>query len=242
MPGPQDDYYARLGVSPQATEREIKAAYRALAKKLHPDLGGDAARLAAVNEAADVLLDETRRGAYDFERKRAQAGQPGSAPRPPGGARKAGEPAKGGARTSVALCEACGALNRVKGDPRVVPASCGQCGHALGTPAGRAPEEAGVARPPRTEEMARCPHCQMRNRVTVPPGAAMRCLGCSESFIPGEADAAESVGSLLTDVSRAIFGTDGKRASARGLAYLEGQLRALADEARRRRERLEREG
>ena len=35
------DYYKILGVSPQADDREIKAAYRKLAKKYHPDVVGE---------------------------------------------------------------------------------------------------------------------------------------------------------------------------------------------------------
>ncbi|MEB3330631.1 MAG: DnaJ domain-containing protein [Candidatus Sericytochromatia bacterium] len=238
MPEPPD-HYARLGVSPQATEREIKAAYRALAKRLHPDLGGDAAALAAVNVAADVLLDATRRAAYDADRRVSPG--PSSGPGDAAGARAGAARRQPTRKASVALCEQCGALNRVKGDPREVPASCGQCGHALGTPARTEDGAAAAHEAPHAEAThARCPHCQQRNWITAPPGAAQRCLGCGETFRPAATAGDEGVRDLLGSLRNALLGTESRQASVRGLTYLEDQLRALADEVRRRRESLER--
>jgi len=60
-------YYELLGVSPTATA-EIKAAYRRLAKYLHPDVNaaaGAKAKFQAVNEAYAVLSDSKRRADYD---------------------------------------------------------------------------------------------------------------------------------------------------------------------------------
>jgi curved DNA-binding protein CbpA len=63
------DYYARLGIPRDATEDAVKAAFRALAKRHHPDLNpGNAASEAAfksVNEAYAVLSDATARLDYD---------------------------------------------------------------------------------------------------------------------------------------------------------------------------------
>ena len=62
------DLYDVLQVSPHAEVEVIRAAYRALARKYHPDHGGDAHRMVVLNDAWDVLGDPTRRAAYDASR------------------------------------------------------------------------------------------------------------------------------------------------------------------------------
>jgi len=63
------DYYSILGVSRSAGEREIKQAYRKLARKYHPDINpGDKAaeeRFKQINEAYEVLSDREKRQKYD---------------------------------------------------------------------------------------------------------------------------------------------------------------------------------
>ncbi len=63
------DYYKTLGVSKTATEKEVKAAYRKLARKHHPDVNqGNAkaeARFKEINEAYEVLSDPDKRRRYD---------------------------------------------------------------------------------------------------------------------------------------------------------------------------------
>lgn len=63
------DYYQILGVSKNATEKEIKQAYRKLARKHHPDLNPNnkaaAEKFKEINEANDVLSDPQKRRKYD---------------------------------------------------------------------------------------------------------------------------------------------------------------------------------
>jgi len=63
------DYYSILGVNRDASEREMKQAYRRLARKYHPDVNpGDKsaeARFKQINEAYEVLSDKEKRQKYD---------------------------------------------------------------------------------------------------------------------------------------------------------------------------------
>ncbi|XP_063854446.1 dnaJ homolog subfamily A member 3, mitochondrial-like [Scylla paramamosain] len=63
------DYYEVLGVSKNASEKEIKKAYYKLAKKYHPDVNRDdpaaQKKFTEVSEAYEVLGDEERRRNYD---------------------------------------------------------------------------------------------------------------------------------------------------------------------------------
>lgn len=60
------DYYKTLGVDKNASQDEIKKAYRKLAHKHHPDKkGGDEAKFKEINEAYQTLSDDKKRGQYD---------------------------------------------------------------------------------------------------------------------------------------------------------------------------------
>lgn len=60
-------HYDVLGLAPGADDDIIKAAYRVVVKRLHPDRGGDPQQMARVNEAYAVLSDPARRRDYDRE-------------------------------------------------------------------------------------------------------------------------------------------------------------------------------
>ena len=74
----EKDYYKILGVSETSTPKEIKTAYRRLARKYHPDVSKEAGaedKFKGVNEAYEALRDPQKRKAYD--QLRAQGYRPG---------------------------------------------------------------------------------------------------------------------------------------------------------------------
>jgi curved DNA-binding protein CbpA len=95
-----DDLYRVLQVVPEADHEVIRAAYRALARKYHPDLeGGSKEQMAALNAAWGVLEHPKTRAMYDRKRlakapsengRSAPAAEPSRAPNtvpPPAGKR-----------------------------------------------------------------------------------------------------------------------------------------------------------
>jgi curved DNA-binding protein len=81
------DYYQTLGVDKNASQKDIKSAFRKLARKYHPDISkevGAEAKFREINEANEVLSDPEKRKKYDqlgpewasYERAAAAGGMP----------------------------------------------------------------------------------------------------------------------------------------------------------------------
>ena len=83
------DYYSALGVARDASDDDIRKAYRKLARKYHPDVSKEAdadAKMRDINEARDVLQDKEKRAAYDqLADHVARGGSPDGGFRPPPG-------------------------------------------------------------------------------------------------------------------------------------------------------------
>lgn len=63
------DHYRVLGVSPDSTPDQIKLAWRELARRHHPDKGGDSDVFKSIKESYEVLSDADRRRVFDMGRK-----------------------------------------------------------------------------------------------------------------------------------------------------------------------------
>src|SRR5208283_3294308 len=99
MPVAFKDYYEVLGVSPKATDEEIKKAFRTLARKYHPDVAKDKKnaeeKFKEINEAHEVLSNAETRRKYDELGANWKAGPP-----PPRSQGYAGGPGRTARRSS----------------------------------------------------------------------------------------------------------------------------------------------
>ena len=67
------NYYDMLGVTEDASNEQIKKAFKGIAKKEHPDRGGNEIKFKEANEAYDTLKDTKKRHEYDTLRKYGQS-------------------------------------------------------------------------------------------------------------------------------------------------------------------------
>jgi molecular chaperone DnaJ len=99
---PRKNYYEILGISENASQDEIRKAFRRMAKKHHPDVNpGDKSaetRFKEVNEANEVLSDRKKREEYDSVRKGVFTGSPWGGDPFEGGGPSRGGRSSGGSR------------------------------------------------------------------------------------------------------------------------------------------------
>lgn len=121
------NYYRILHVQPEAPEPVITASYRTMMSKLrlHPDLGGDTANAALINEAYAVLRDPQKRARYDAERRRKP------------GARQAAQSGRAGAYNRAAATSACPFCGVEAPSKAGAIMRCGRCGSPLAAPPAR---------------------------------------------------------------------------------------------------------
>ena len=93
------NYYDTLGIKKDASADEVKKAFRRLARKHHPDAGGDEEKFKEINEAYEVLSDKEKRSQYDqYGQYFAGGVPPGYGAGGGGGGRAGGGRAGGGGR------------------------------------------------------------------------------------------------------------------------------------------------
>ncbi|MCP5179071.1 MAG: DnaJ domain-containing protein [Pseudomonadales bacterium] len=195
-------YYELLHVHPDAPVEVIKASYRTLMQrlKMHPDLGGDTAVAARINEAYDTLTNATRRAAYDRTLSTAPA-QPEAAPAGAQAAARRAAPARRVGGTQ-GRCPFCGEAYTFGGVPDA-DATCRVCDSPLrkhDREAARRPGERALPRIGKNQPL----HYQV-SPAAAPRTGSMRDLSLDGMlFAASEALPAHSVLRIVSDVCEAV--------------------------------------
>jgi hypothetical protein len=84
------DPFVVLGLAASASEKEVRAARRRLAKEIHPDRGGDAGRMSELNRAYERALAQLRQVETQLREPAAPAAAPPPQPPPPPSPRRPG--------------------------------------------------------------------------------------------------------------------------------------------------------
>ncbi|HBN09771.1 MAG TPA: hypothetical protein DD435_14325 [Cyanobacteria bacterium UBA8530] len=137
----EPDYYGILQVSPQASEEVIRAAYKAIAKKIHPDKGGSHSQTKELNQAYEVLGDPSKREEYDQTRDSML------------------EIRIVEKQVIVACCLSCGRVNRLADLSKLGKARCKACGRNFV----RQPEPESKKKGESASVF--CFHCGTKNRI-----------------------------------------------------------------------------
>jgi hypothetical protein len=127
---PSDTLYEVLNVEPNASADEIRAAFRRLGAKVHPDRGGSNALFRRVKDAYDILSDPRRRAEYDMWLMALSGARPSAGHEAPVWVLMDGEPGDGWGTWPYAARTA-GAV-RVQSGPSFVSQHFGPAVAALG--------------------------------------------------------------------------------------------------------------
>ena len=233
------EYYELLGVSENASQDEIKKAYRKKAKKYHPDSNGDEAdeeKFKKINKAYDVLSDEDKRKKYDQFGKQGVEGHAGRGQRRAasnfqdlfeqifggGGGRRRQQQSKGSdlrAQTTISLEEAYTGVEKTFELSR--QAKCDECDGTGGEDGetttctncdgqGRVRQ---VQRTPlgRAQTVAECPKCNGKGKIPENP-----CSNCNGNGV------VEKKETITVDVPAGVRDGQRVRISGKGNATTGG--------------------
>ena len=233
------EYYELLGVSEDASQEEIKKAYRKKAKKYHPDSNSDTAdeeKFKKINKAYDVLSDEDKRKKYDQFGKQGVEGHAGRGQRRAasnfqdlfeqifgGGGRRRQRQSKGRdlrAQTTISLEEAYNGVEKTFEISR--QAKCDECNGTGGEDGetstctncdgqGRVRQ---VQRTPlgRAQTVAECPECNGTGEIPESP--------CSECSGDGVVEETETI---TVDIPAGVRDGQRVRLSGKGNATSGGK-------------------